>query len=187
LNQHLQQFTGVCFERLTNFDKFHDVDSPLTALIFGDEGLRSTKALGELMLRQVSSFARLDHQFAEDGLFRGMDGFVEFARASGHRRGTLIRTSDYPKKGYFDSVALLLVLPLDFPAAGSELPSTASSEGRQMAQTCEPKRTQPPDAGHYAESSARENLIEHVFLGELLRARALAQERAGSGGFAARG
>ena len=38
-----------------------------------------------------------------------------------------------------------------------------------MAQTLEPKRTQPPDAGHYAESSARENLIEHVFLGELLR------------------
>src|SRR5258708_25321257 len=45
----------------------------------------------------------------------------------------------------------------------------ASSEGRQMAQTLEPKRTQPPEAAHYAESSARENLIEHVFLGELLR------------------
>ena len=45
----------------------------------------------------------------------------------------------------------------------------ASSEGRQMAQTLEPKRTQPPDPAHYAESSARENLIEHVFLGELLR------------------
>jgi hypothetical protein len=45
----------------------------------------------------------------------------------------------------------------------------ASSEGGQMAQTLEPKRTQPPDPAHYAESSARENLIEHVFLGELLR------------------
>jgi hypothetical protein len=45
----------------------------------------------------------------------------------------------------------------------------ASSEGRQMAQTLEPKRTQPPDPAHFAESSARENLIEHVFLGELLR------------------
>jgi hypothetical protein len=33
-------------------------------------------------------------------LFRGMDGFVEFARASGHRRGRLIRSSDYPKRGY---------------------------------------------------------------------------------------
>jgi len=33
-------------------------DSPLTALVFGDEGLRSTKALGELMLRQVSSLLR---------------------------------------------------------------------------------------------------------------------------------
>ena len=38
-----------------------------------------------------------------------------------------------------------------------------------MAQTTEPKRSQPPDPAHYAESSARENLIEHVFLGELLR------------------
>jgi hypothetical protein len=45
----------------------------------------------------------------------------------------------------------------------------ASSEGRQMAQTQEPMRTQPPDPAHYAESSARENLIEHVFLGDLLR------------------
>jgi hypothetical protein len=38
-----------------------------------------------------------------------------------------------------------------------------------MAQTLEPTRTRPPDPAHYAESSARENLIEHVFLGELLR------------------
>jgi hypothetical protein len=38
-----------------------------------------------------------------------------------------------------------------------------------MRQLLEPKRTQSPDAAHYAESSARENLIEHVFLGELLR------------------
>jgi hypothetical protein len=38
-----------------------------------------------------------------------------------------------------------------------------------MTQTLEPKRTQPPDPAHFAESSARENLIEHVFLGELLR------------------
>jgi hypothetical protein len=45
----------------------------------------------------------------------------------------------------------------------------ANSEGRQMAQTFEATRTQPPDPAHYAESSARENLIEHVFLGELLR------------------
>jgi hypothetical protein len=38
-----------------------------------------------------------------------------------------------------------------------------------MAQTQESTRTPPPDPAHYAESSARENLIEHVFLGELLR------------------
>src|SRR6267154_2513024 len=38
-----------------------------------------------------------------------------------------------------------------------------------MIQTLEQKRAQPPDPEHFAESSARENLIEHVFLGELLR------------------
>jgi hypothetical protein len=38
-----------------------------------------------------------------------------------------------------------------------------------MVQTQGSTRTQPPNEAHYAESSARENLIEHVFLGELLR------------------
>jgi len=38
-----------------------------------------------------------------------------------------------------------------------------------MTQTSEQRRNEPPDPAHYAESSARENLIEHVFLGELLR------------------
>jgi hypothetical protein len=38
-----------------------------------------------------------------------------------------------------------------------------------MADTDKPKRGQLPDAAHYTESSARENLVEHVFLGELLR------------------
>ena len=73
------------------------------------------------------------------------------------------------KRIFLNAVAAFSVLPVDFPATGSELPSRPISEGRQMAQTLEPKRIQPPDAGHYAESSARENLIEHVFLGELLR------------------
>ena len=38
-----------------------------------------------------------------------------------------------------------------------------------MAQTSEQRRNESPDPAHYSESSARENLIEHVFLGELLR------------------
>ena len=38
-----------------------------------------------------------------------------------------------------------------------------------MAQTQEESTRTHPDPAHYAESSARENLIEHVFLGELLR------------------
>jgi hypothetical protein len=38
-----------------------------------------------------------------------------------------------------------------------------------MAETQKPEDERPADPSHYAESSARENLIEHVFLGELLR------------------
>jgi hypothetical protein len=106
LNQDLQQFIGVRFDGLTNLDKFHDVDTPFAAFVFGDEGLRSTKALGELVLCQAGSFARPDHQLAERGLRRGMDGLVKFARTSSHRRGRLIRSSDYPKKGY-----ILTLLP----------------------------------------------------------------------------
>jgi hypothetical protein len=38
-----------------------------------------------------------------------------------------------------------------------------------MAETPKPGNDRLADPSHYAESSARENLIEHVFLGELLR------------------
>ena len=38
-----------------------------------------------------------------------------------------------------------------------------------MAETQKPEADRPGDPSHYAESSARENLVEHVFLGELLR------------------
>jgi len=68
-----------------------------------------------------------------------------------------------------NSVAPFLVLRVDFPAKGSELPSRPIREGRQVAEIPEPKRPKLPDPAHYSESSARENLIEHVFLGELLR------------------
>ena len=92
MNQRLQQFIGVCFDGLTNLDKFHDVDTPFSAFVFGDERLRPTKAFGEFMLGKASGFARPDHQLAEGSLSCGMDRFVGFARASSHRRmGRTIR------------------------------------------------------------------------------------------------
>jgi len=98
-----------------------------------------------------------------------MDRFVEFARARSHRRSKLIRSSDYPKKGYILTL-LLHYLGFQWTSPRREANAvTVNSEGRQMAQLLEPKRTRPLDTAHYAESTARENLIEHVFLGELLR------------------
>jgi hypothetical protein len=52
LNEHLQQLIGVCFDGLTNLDKFHHVDPPFAAFVFGDKRLRPTKAFGELVLCQ---------------------------------------------------------------------------------------------------------------------------------------
>jgi hypothetical protein len=106
LNKDLQQFIGVCFEGLTDIDKFHDVDTPFAAFVFGNEGLRSMKALGELVLCQAGSLARPDHQIAKGSLSYGMDRFVEFSRTCSHRRERLIRSSDYPKRGY--TLTLLL-------------------------------------------------------------------------------
>ena len=45
LNQGPQQFIGVCFDDSTDLDKFHDVDAPFAAFVFGNEGLRSMKAV----------------------------------------------------------------------------------------------------------------------------------------------
>lgn len=32
-----QQFMGVYFNGLTNLDKFHDIDAPFAAFVFGDK------------------------------------------------------------------------------------------------------------------------------------------------------
>jgi hypothetical protein len=51
LNQYLQQFIGVLLRRpYKSRFKFHDVDAPFAAFVFGDKRLRPTKAFGEFML-----------------------------------------------------------------------------------------------------------------------------------------
>ena len=57
---------------------------------------------------------------------------------------------------------------MDFRAAGSELGVPASGRQFEMAQAENLARSELGTA-LYAESSAREKLVEHVFLGELLR------------------
>ena len=47
MNEHLQQFIGVCFDGLTNLNKFHDVDTPFAAFVFGDERLRPRQAFDD--------------------------------------------------------------------------------------------------------------------------------------------
>lgn len=73
------------------------------------------------------------------------------------------------KRIFFNLVGSFSAIPVDFSVAGSELPSQSVRKATRMAQTNNLKQNGPPDPSHYAESSARENLVEHVFLGELLR------------------
>jgi hypothetical protein len=83
-----------------NGQELHDVDPSLAALVLGDKRLVFLEPLGEVMLRQIRSDAGFDHQLAKRLLAGRMDGFAYTARARCHRRGRLIRSSDYPKMGY---------------------------------------------------------------------------------------
>jgi hypothetical protein len=91
--------------------------------LLGNEGLMHPKPSGELLLGEASSIARLDQQLAKSCLAKRMDGFSDSARARGHRRGRLIRTSDYPKTGYYAGTELCLWRA----EKGSPMPITASA------------------------------------------------------------
>jgi hypothetical protein len=73
LNEILQQLIGACFDCLTNLNKFHDIDPPFAAFVFGDKRLRPTKTFGEVTLRQAGGFARFNHKLAEGDLARILD------------------------------------------------------------------------------------------------------------------
>lgn len=80
-------------------NKLDDVNSPLTALVFGNKGLRPLEPARQLMLGQARLLAGSDHQGAKDGLFGRMNGFDDTASGECHRPGKLIPIEDYPKKG----------------------------------------------------------------------------------------
>jgi hypothetical protein len=76
-----QDSDGISGHGPADRDEFDDVDTPLTTLVFGYEGLRFGKPCGQLMLRQPGGFSSLGHEFAQRGLRRRMNRFVEFAPA----------------------------------------------------------------------------------------------------------
>src|SRR5258707_279647 len=49
-NSHRRGRLILRSDYLTNLNRFHDVDTPFSAFVFGDERLRPTKAFGEFML-----------------------------------------------------------------------------------------------------------------------------------------
>jgi hypothetical protein len=105
-HERLQEADRIRPDRPGDGQKFKDIDATLATLVFGDEGLVHTELFGELLLREAGSSTRLDQQLAKSSLARRMDGLSDSARAGGHRRGRLIRTSDYPKTGYWPQTEL---------------------------------------------------------------------------------
>jgi hypothetical protein len=99
-HKHLQEPDRIRPDCPGDGQKFKDIDATFATLVFGNEGLMHTEPSCELLLRETGSTACLDQQLAKDGLARRMDRLSDSARARGHRRGRLIRTSDYPKTGY---------------------------------------------------------------------------------------
>jgi hypothetical protein len=66
--QRLEELCRIRPYRLANGQKFHDVDAPFPALIFGHKRLRLMQAIRQLALSQTCGFARLDHKFAKGAL-----------------------------------------------------------------------------------------------------------------------
>jgi hypothetical protein len=100
MHQRLQEADRVSPDRPGDGQKLKDIDATLATLVFSNEGLMHPEPFGELLLGEASLTARLDQQLAKGSLAMRMDGFADSARARSHRRGRLIRTSDYPETGY---------------------------------------------------------------------------------------
>lgn len=97
--ESLQNFGRVRSDRLAYHQKFDDVEATFATFIFRYKRLRLVKPFREFMLSEAGVLSGLDHKRRKGVLAFRMNRFVKFARASCHRRGTLIRSSDYPKTG----------------------------------------------------------------------------------------
>jgi hypothetical protein len=61
---------GLEVERSHNINKLDRAEAPFSAFIFGDKGLRLTKARGDTRLRQAALFAKITQELAELDLAR---------------------------------------------------------------------------------------------------------------------
>src|ERR1700694_4694038 len=82
------------------------------------------------MLGQARALSRPNHKLGKGALALRMDRFVEFARAGSHRRGRVIRSSEYPKKGYILTLLLYCCHSGGLPGHGKRIAVTVNSEGR---------------------------------------------------------
>jgi hypothetical protein len=109
-HQRLQQPDRILPDRPGDSEKLKDIDAALAALVLGYEGLMLSKPFGQLLLCETGVLACFNQQLAKGSLARRMDGLSDSARARGHRRGRLIRTSDYLKTGYWVETEVCLSL-----------------------------------------------------------------------------
>ena len=150
--------------------------------------MRFVESFGQFLLGQAGRSAGLHHQFAEGGLPCGMNGFVEFARAGSHWRGRLIRSSDYPKKGYTLTLLLhSLTQPGTSLGKASELPSRWFGGAWRWRRQDSRTKADPAAGFRTLCGIQRPRKPHRARIPQRIVARAVAQGRARSGSIAAGG
>lgn len=78
-----QDRKSICVDNFSNLKKLDDVQSPLAAFVFCNEGLGLAELLGELCLRDPGLLAALHQQitqqlllFCIDALFQGFSDYL---------------------------------------------------------------------------------------------------------------
>lgn len=66
-----EQLQRINAQGLGDRDKFHDVDPPFAAFVFGDERLRTAELLGQCMLADARLLSHCDKKFDQAGMLRG--------------------------------------------------------------------------------------------------------------------
>lgn len=65
MKEACQQGARVRFQRFRDFDEFDNIQPPLAAFIFGDEGLRAVEPCGNISLRELPGFPEFGQQFLQ--------------------------------------------------------------------------------------------------------------------------
>jgi hypothetical protein len=97
-----QQGARVRFQRFRDIDEFDNIQPPLAAFIFSDEGLRAVEPCGNISLRELTGFPEFGQQFLQSLLPWRAERFWHINRLIILRPVvSVIPFSDNPILGYY--------------------------------------------------------------------------------------